>query len=62
MILISSAGNALHVKGDYEAAYFMYSEAIKEDDKNAVLYANRSMTSLCMKEYGQYHHLHHSGS
>ncbi|KAK7063882.1 TPR-region domain-containing protein [Favolaschia claudopus] len=33
------------------AAYEKYSEAIKEDSKNAVLYANRAATSLSMKEF-----------
>ncbi|KAJ7193970.1 hypothetical protein GGX14DRAFT_477098 [Mycena pura] len=44
-------GNALHEKGEHQAAYKKYSEAIKEDPDNAVLYANRAATSLSMKEF-----------
>ncbi|KAJ6523560.1 hypothetical protein B0H19DRAFT_972766 [Mycena capillaripes] len=44
-------GNALHERGEYQAAYEKYSEAIKEDPDNAVFYANRSATSLSMKEF-----------
>ncbi|KAJ7508704.1 TPR-like protein [Mycena galericulata] len=44
-------GNAFHEKGEYQAAYDKYTEAIKEDPDNAVLYANRSASSLSMKEY-----------
>ncbi|KAJ7755028.1 hypothetical protein DFH07DRAFT_822661 [Mycena maculata] len=44
-------GNALHLKGQHQAAYDKYSEAIKEDPDNAILYANRSASSLSMKEY-----------
>ncbi|KAJ7361328.1 hypothetical protein DFH08DRAFT_768216 [Mycena albidolilacea] len=44
-------GNAFHEKGEYQAAYEKYSEAIKEDPENAVLYANRAATSLSMKEF-----------
>ncbi|KAJ7651524.1 hypothetical protein DFH06DRAFT_995832 [Mycena polygramma] len=43
-------GNALHEKGEHQAAYDKYTEAIKEDPQNAVLYANRSAASLSMKE------------
>jgi hypothetical protein len=47
---LKAQGNALHVKGQYEAAYHKYSEAIKADSTNAVLYANRAASSLAMKE------------
>ncbi|KAJ7109813.1 hypothetical protein C8R44DRAFT_263390 [Mycena epipterygia] len=44
-------GNELHEKGEHQAAYEKYSEAIEEDPNNAILYANRSASSLSMKEY-----------
>jgi Flp pilus assembly protein TadD len=48
---LKSQGNALHVQGQYRAAYKKYSEAIKEDPTNAVLWANRAASGLAMKEY-----------
>lgn len=47
---LKSEGNAFHVKGQYRAAYKKYTEAIKEDPKNAVYYANRAASSLAVKE------------
>ncbi|KAJ6520220.1 hypothetical protein C8R45DRAFT_954328 [Mycena sanguinolenta] len=44
-------GNGLHERGEHQAAYEKYSEAIKEDPENAVLFANRAATSLSMKEF-----------
>ncbi|KAF8240805.1 hypothetical protein L208DRAFT_1230511, partial [Tricholoma matsutake] len=35
----------------YRAAHKKYSEAIKEDSTNAVLWANRAASGLGMKEY-----------
>jgi Flp pilus assembly protein TadD len=48
---LKAQGNALHVQGQYKAAYKKYSEAIKEDPTNAVLWANRAASGLGMKEY-----------
>jgi Flp pilus assembly protein TadD len=48
---LKTQGNALHVQGQYRAAYKKYSEAIKEDPTNAVLWANRAASGLAMKEY-----------
>lgn len=48
---LKAQGNALHVKGQYKAAYKKYSEAIKEDPTNAVLWSNRAASGLAMKEY-----------
>ncbi|EED80222.1 predicted protein [Postia placenta Mad-698-R] len=44
-------GNALYTKGDYKAAYDKYTEAIKSDETNAVLFSNQAACSLAMKEY-----------
>ncbi|KAF8913198.1 hypothetical protein CPB84DRAFT_526695 [Gymnopilus junonius] len=44
-------GNEFHQKGQYKAAYRKYTEAIKEDPKNAIYYANRAASSLIMKEF-----------
>ncbi|KAJ6601430.1 hypothetical protein DFH09DRAFT_1490793, partial [Mycena vulgaris] len=44
-------GNDLHERKEYQAAYEKYSEAIQEDPTNAILYANRSASSLAMKEF-----------
>lgn len=47
-------GNALYTKGDYKAAYDKYTEAIKSDETNAVLFSNQAACSLAMKEYVVY--------
>ena len=47
---LKAQGNDFHQKGQFKAAYRKYSEAIKEDPKNAVYYANRAASSLAMKE------------
>ncbi|KDQ19786.1 hypothetical protein BOTBODRAFT_27211 [Botryobasidium botryosum FD-172 SS1] len=44
-------GNALFAKKEYAAAYEKYTDAIREDGTNAVLYANRAACSLNMKSY-----------
>ena len=43
---LKEEGNALFVEGKYAAAYDKYSEAIAQDDGNAILYANRAACSL----------------
>ncbi|RDB28593.1 Serine/threonine-protein phosphatase 5 [Hypsizygus marmoreus] len=48
---LKTLGNALHIKGQYKQAYQKYSEAIKADPKNAILWANRAASALAMKEY-----------
>ncbi|KAF9524086.1 hypothetical protein CPB83DRAFT_839228 [Crepidotus variabilis] len=47
---LKNEGNNLHQQGKYRAAYIKYSEAIKEEPKNAVYYANRAASSLALKE------------
>lgn len=47
---LKAAGNAFHVEGKYRKAYSKYSEAIKVDSTNAILYANRAASALSMKE------------
>lgn len=44
-------GNNFHKSGQYQAAYDKYSEAIKEDPKNAILWANRAVRAIAMKKY-----------
>ncbi|KAJ7361327.1 hypothetical protein DFH08DRAFT_371025 [Mycena albidolilacea] len=51
---LKAQGNALHMQGNYRAAYQKYSEAIQENPDGtllAVLYANRAASCLAMKEY-----------
>ncbi|RDB28672.1 Small glutamine-rich tetratricopeptide repeat-containing protein beta [Hypsizygus marmoreus] len=48
---LKALGNTFHVKGQYKQAYQKYSEAIKEDPKNAILFANRAASALGMKQY-----------
>ena len=43
---LKAEGNSLFVKSNFSGAYKKYSEAIKYDDKNAVLYCNRAACSL----------------
>ena len=49
---LKAQGNELHQKGRYQDAYMVYSDAIKQDPGNAVLYANRAAASLSLKECG----------
>ncbi|KAG6911300.1 hypothetical protein DXG01_002139 [Tephrocybe rancida] len=49
--LLKAEGNALHQARKYKEAYAKYSEAIKQDPKNAVLWANRAASALSMKKY-----------
>ncbi|KAI0715074.1 TPR-like protein [Earliella scabrosa] len=44
-------GNALHAKGNYVGARSKYSDAIKLDGENAVLYANRAAAYIASKQY-----------
>ena len=39
---LKDEGNALFAKKDYKAAHLKYSDALKIDENNAVLYANRA--------------------
>ncbi|KAI0639883.1 TPR-like protein [Trametes polyzona] len=48
---LKTEGNALHVKGDYAAARSKYTDAIKLDDRNAVLYANRAASYIALKQW-----------
>ncbi|KAJ7109814.1 hypothetical protein C8R44DRAFT_263484 [Mycena epipterygia] len=51
---LKAEGNDLHGQGSYQAAYQVYSEAIKETEDNsilAILLANRAASCLAMKEY-----------
>ena len=48
---LKARGNALHVQGQHKAAYKKYSEGIKENPTNAILWANRAASGLAMKEY-----------
>ncbi|KAG6911301.1 hypothetical protein DXG01_002140 [Tephrocybe rancida] len=55
--LLKAEGNALHQAQKYKAAYAKYSEAIKQDPKNAVLWANRAASALAMKSDPQIFYL-----
>ena len=47
---LKNEGNSLFQKGQFKAAYRKYTDAIKEDGKNAIYFANRAACSLSMKE------------
>lgn len=47
---LKAEGNALFVKKDYKRAHLKYSEAIKVDDNNAILYANRAACSQFLRK------------
>ncbi|KAJ3528004.1 hypothetical protein NMY22_g9569 [Coprinellus aureogranulatus] len=44
-------GNKLYQQGKYNEALDKYTEALKQDRTNAVIYANRAAVHLAMKEY-----------
>ncbi|KAH9858277.1 TPR-like protein [Lenzites betulinus] len=48
---LKAEGDAFHLKGDHAAARSKYTEAIKLDDANAVLYANRAAAYIALKQY-----------
>ncbi|KAG6874372.1 hypothetical protein C0995_015108 [Termitomyces sp. Mi166 len=48
--LLKAEGNVFHQAGKYDEAYAKFSEAIKHDPKNAVLWANRAASALGMKK------------
>ncbi|KAF6754224.1 hypothetical protein DFP72DRAFT_899716 [Ephemerocybe angulata] len=48
---LKGLGNELYQKGEHDAAHHKYSEAIKKNPKNAVLYANRAAVLLATKQY-----------
>ncbi|KAI0652345.1 TPR-like protein [Trametes meyenii] len=48
---LKAEGNALHVKGNHAEARLKYTEAIKHDGENAVLYANRAASYIALKQY-----------
>lgn len=43
---LKAEGNALFVKSQFLFAHRKYTEAIRHDDKNAILYANRAACAL----------------
>lgn len=43
---LKAEGNALFIKKDFKGAYRKYTEALKHDEKNPILYSNRSACSL----------------
>ncbi|EGN94488.1 hypothetical protein SERLA73DRAFT_155757 [Serpula lacrymans var. lacrymans S7.3] len=49
--VLKAEGNACHQKGLYSEAYSKYSDAIKKDGSNAILYANRAASALSMSWY-----------
>ncbi|KAI0735556.1 hypothetical protein C8Q76DRAFT_668229 [Earliella scabrosa] len=48
---LKSEGNALFTKNDFSGAYNKYTEALKHDDKNAILYCNRAASSLGLNRF-----------
>lgn len=47
---LKAQGNALYLAGKHKEAYSLFSEGIKLNPQNAILWANRAATSLAMKE------------
>lgn len=50
---LKAEGNALFIQNDFEGAYKKYTEAIKHDDKNAVLYSNRAACAFGLNRYDE---------
>ena len=48
---LKTEGNALFVKNDFTGAYQKYTEAIKHDKKNAILYCNRAACAFGLNRY-----------
>ncbi|RPD81621.1 hypothetical protein L226DRAFT_606904 [Lentinus tigrinus ALCF2SS1-7] len=48
---LKAEGNALFLKHDFSAAYEKYTEALKYDASNAILYCNRAACSLGLTRY-----------
>lgn len=48
---LKAEGNALFAKKKFKEAYTKYTEALKHDDKNPILYSNRSACSLGLHRY-----------
>ncbi|RXW11558.1 hypothetical protein EST38_g14297 [Candolleomyces aberdarensis] len=48
---LKTQGNELYGKKDYSSAHLKYTEAIKKDPKNPILYANRAAALLALKKY-----------
>lgn len=48
---LKAKGNTLFAKKDFAGAYTKYTEALKYDDKNPVLYSNRAACLLGLNRY-----------
>ncbi|CDO73147.1 hypothetical protein BN946_scf185007.g202 [Trametes cinnabarina] len=48
---LKAEGNELHSKGNHAAARSKYTEAIKLDGENAILYANRAAAYIAQRQY-----------
>ena len=49
---LKAEGNALFAKKDFARASKKYTEALKHDGENAILYSNRAACSLGLNRYG----------
>lgn len=47
---LKALGNELYQLGEYDAACHRYTEAIKKDPENAVIYANRAAVYLATEK------------
>ena len=48
---LKAEGNALFIKNKFKEAFDKYTEAVKYDDKNAILYSNRTACCLGLNRY-----------
>ena len=48
---LKAQGNALFSKKNFRGAYKKYTEALKHDGENAILYSNRAACSLGLNRY-----------
>ncbi len=48
---LKDEGNAFFKKKEYQQAYLKYTDAIENDERNAVLYANRAACSLSLRRW-----------